>query len=248
MTNSQSVVVFGGNSDIARTTAQRLLSAGTNVFLTARTEQVASELRREFQCETGVAVASDSSSIDACVKNAEERFGTVDGVVNCIGSLLLKPAHITSDNDWNETLTTNLTSSFYILRAAVKAMTKQGGSIVLISSAAASIGLANHEAIAAAKAGILGLVRSAASTYASRGIRVNAVAPGLIKSKLTRKIWESETSLAASSQLHAIGRAGTPEEVASAIAWLLSPDNKWITGQTIGVDGGLSSVVPRTKL
>jgi NAD(P)-dependent dehydrogenase (short-subunit alcohol dehydrogenase family) len=182
------------------------------------------------------------------MKSAEERFGAVDGVLNCIGSLLLKPAHITSDNDWNETITTNLTSSFYILRAAVKSMTKQGGSIVLISSAAASIGLANHEAIAAAKAGILGLVRSAASTYASRGIRVNAVAPGLIRSKLTRKIWESETSLAASSQLHAIARAGTPEEVASAITWLLSPENKWITGQTIGVDGGLSSVVPRTKL
>lgn len=248
MTTPQTIVVFGGTSDIARATAHRLLRTGTNLLLTARNEQAANELQREFQCETDIAIAADSSTIDACVKKAEERFGAVDGVVNCMGSLLLKPAQITSDSDWNDTLTTNLTSSFYILRAAAKAMSNQGGSIVLISSAAASIGLANHEAIAAAKAGILGLMRSAASTYASRGIRVNAVAPGLIKSKLTRKICESETSLAASSQMHAIARPGTPEEVASAITWLLNPENKWITGQTIGVDGGLSSVVPRAKL
>jgi 3-oxoacyl-[acyl-carrier protein] reductase len=248
MTTPQTIVVFGGTSDIARATAHRLLRTGTNLFLTARNEQAADELRREFRCETDIAIAADSSTIDACVKKAEERFGAVDGVVNCMGSLLLKPAHITSDSEWTDTLTTNLTSSFYIVRAAAKAMSKQGGSIVLISSAAASIGLANHEAIAAAKAGILGLMRSAASTYANRGIRVNAVAPGLIKSKLTRKICESETSLAASSQMHAIARPGTPEEVASAITWLLDPENKWTTGQTIGVDGGLSSVVPRAKL
>ena len=248
MTTSQTIVIFGGTSDIARATAHRLLSTGTNLFLTARNEHAAEELQREFQCETGIAIAADSGTIDACMKKAEERFGSVDGVVNCMGSLLLKPAHITSDSEWHDTLTTNLTSSFYILRAATKAMNKQGGSIVLISSAAASIGLANHEAIAAAKAGILGLMRSAASTYAARGVRVNAVAPGLIKSKLTRKICESEASLAASSQMHAIGRPGAPEEVASAITWLLDPENKWITGQAIGVDGGLSSLVPRTKL
>lgn len=248
MTTSQTIIVFGGTSEIAKATARRLLMTGSTLLLTARNEQAAEELRREFQCETDVAIAADSSTIDACVKKAEERFGTVDGVVNCMGSLLLKPAHITSDRDWTDTLTTNLTSSFYIVRAAAKAMSKQGGSIVLISSAAASIGLANHEAIAAAKAGILGLMRSAAATYANRGVRVNAVAPGLIKSKLTQKICDSETSLAASSQLHAINRPGTPEEVASAITWLLNPENKWITGQTIGVDGGLSSVVPRTKL
>lgn len=248
MTTSPTIVIFGGTSDIAKATAHRVQSTGANLLLTARDEQSAAALQREFQCETGIAVGADSSTINACMLKAEERFGSVDGVVNCIGSLLLKPAHITSDNEWNDTLTTNLTSSFYIVRAAAKAMNKQGGSIVLISSAAASIGLANHEAIAAAKAGILGLMRSAASTYAGRGVRVNSVAPGLIKSKLTRKICESDASLAASSQLHAIGRPGTPEEVASAITWLLNPENRWITGQTIGVDGGLSSVVPRTKL
>ena len=119
-----------------------------------------------------------------------ERYGRIDGVVNCVGSLLLKPAHLTSDKEWDATLINNLHSAFYVLREAARIMMKGGGgSIVLISSAAARVGLANHEAIAAAKAGILGLTLSAAATYASKGIRVNAVAPGLVRTPMTERIW-----------------------------------------------------------
>jgi NAD(P)-dependent dehydrogenase (short-subunit alcohol dehydrogenase family) len=127
-------------------------------------------------------------------------------------------------------------------------MRQSGGSIVLVSSAAAQIGLSNHEAIAAAKAGIIGLTLSAAATYASRGIRVNAVSPGLVKSEMTRKLWETDEAAAMSAQMHAVGRLGEPEDVARAIAWLLDPDNTWVTGQTIGVDGGLGSVLTRMKM
>ena len=119
--------------------------------------------------------------------------------------------------------------------------------MVLCSSAAARIGLANHEAIAAAKAGIIGLTLSAAATYSNRGIRFNAVAPGLVKSEMTRTLWESEEAAAVSSQMHALGRLGKPEDVAAAIAFLLDPANAWITGQVLGVDGGLGSVLPRTR-
>ena len=165
-----------------------------------------------------------------------ERFGKIDGVVNCMGTVLLKPAHLTTDQEWHDTLSINLTSSFYLIRAAVKAMRQGGGSIVLISSAAAQIGLANHEAIAAAKAGIIGLTISAAATYAGLGIRLNAVAPGLVKSEMTRKLWESESAAAVSTQMHALGRLGEPDDIAKAIAWLLDSENNWITGQTICVD------------
>jgi 3-oxoacyl-[acyl-carrier protein] reductase len=127
-------------------------------------------------------------------------------------------------------------------------MRKSGGSIVLVSSAAAQIGLANHEAIAAAKAGIIGLMLSAAATYSNRGIRVNAVAPGLVKSQMTRKMWDTEQAAVASCQMHALGRLGEPEDVARAIAWLLDPLTSWVTGQTLGVDGGLGSVLTRTKI
>jgi NAD(P)-dependent dehydrogenase (short-subunit alcohol dehydrogenase family) len=121
-------------------------------------------------------------------------------------------------------------------------MRKSGGSIVLMTTAAARLGLANHEAIAAAKAGVIGLMQSAAASYASRGIRVNAVAPGLVKTGLTERIWSKETSAEYSRNMHALGRLGEPKDVASLIVWLLDPENDWITGQVFGVDGGLGTL------
>ena len=122
-----------------------------------------------------------------------------------------------------------------------------GGSVVLISSAAAMAGLANHEAIAAAKAGIIGLTVSAAATYAPQNLRVNAVAPGLTETPLTATITNNETSRKFSESMHALGRIGKPEDVARAIVFLLNPQNSWITGQVIAVDGGLSRVRPKLK-
>ena len=245
---SQSYVILGGTSCVAKALAQRIRAAGGNLLLTTRDASSAAELAEQFSCQTAVASADNSTSIDGAVQLAVERFGRIDGVVNCIGSVLLKPAHLTTDQEWHDTLSINLTSSFFLIRAAVKAMRQGGGSIVLISSAAAQIGLANHEAIAAAKAGIMGLTLSAAATYAGRGIRVNSVAPGLVKSEMTRKLWDTESAAAASKQMHALGRLGEPDDIAKAIAWLLDSENNWITGQTISVDGGLSAVVPRTRV
>ena len=108
-------------------------------------------------------------------------------------------------------------------------------------------GLANHEAIAAAKAGILGLTLSAAATYAGQNLRVNAVAPGLTETPLTAALTSNETSRKFSEAMHALGRLGKPEDVARAIMFLLDPANSWITGQVLEVDGGLSSVRPKMK-
>jgi NAD(P)-dependent dehydrogenase (short-subunit alcohol dehydrogenase family) len=124
-------------------------------------------------------------------------------------------------------------------------MAKEGGSVVLISTAAASLGMGNHEAIAAAKGGVEGLVRAAAATYATKGLRFNAVAPGLVESPLSKDIVENENARKISESLHPLRRLGAPKDVARAVAWLLDPENAWVTGQVFGVDGGLSRVQPR---
>ena len=160
---------------------------------------------------------------------------------------MLKPAHSTSDEEFRKTVETNLFTAFAAVRVGAKLMKEQGGSIVLFASAAAEIGIQNHEAIAAAKGGVIGLARSAAATYAPYNVRVNVVSPGLIKTDLTRSIWNNPASAEASTRLHALGRLGSPEHVASLATWLLDPENDWITGQVIGVDGGLGHVLPQRR-
>ena len=127
------------------------------------------------------------------------------------------------------TIAVNLTTSFHVVRAAVRGFSPQGGSIVLVA-AAAQVGLANHEVFAAAKAGIIGLSLAAAASYASRGIRVNCVSPGLTRTPMTARITGSEASLKATTQMHALGRVGEATEVASGIAWLLDLEQGWVTG------------------
>ena len=108
-------------------------------------------------------------------------------------------------------------------------------------------GSAGTSADCASKNGVEGIMQAAAIECAPFGIRVNTVAPGLVKSEITRKLWESEAAAAMSSQMHALGRLGEPDDIAKAVAWLLDPENSWITGQTISVDGGLGSIMPRMK-
>ena len=194
----------------------------------------------------GLAVPTDATRLESMqhlFEATKTRYGRIDGIVNCAGSFFLKPAHATSEAEWHETLAANLTTAFMTVRAGSRAL-EPGGSIVLLASAAARVGFANHEAIAAAKAGVIGLTLSAAATYAPRGIRVNAVAPGLTRTPGTERIVEGPSG-EASRGMHPLGRLGEPDDVAAAIAWLLDSAQSWVTGQVIGVDGGISTVRPR---
>ncbi len=228
-------LVIAASSGIGQATVSLLKQAGHTVWTTARD---ASKITPDVILD-----ATDFQAVEAMFKQA----GDIDGVVNCSGSLFLKSAHLTSKEQYQAVMDASLTTAFATVRAAGKVMNK-GGSVVLISSAAAMEGLANHEAIAAAKAGILGLTLSAAATYAGQNLRVNAVAPGLTETPMTAALTGNETSRKVSEAMHALGRLGKPEDIARAIVFLLDPANAWITGQVLAVDGGLSRVRPKMKV
>ncbi len=227
-------LVIAASSGIGQATVSLLKQAGHTVWTTARdTSKITPDALLD---------ATDFQAVEDVFKQA----GDIDGVVNCSGSLFLKSAHLTSKEQYQAVMDASLTTAFATVRAAGKVMNK-GGSVVLISSAAAMEGLANHEAIAAAKAGILGLTLSAAATYAGQNLRVNAVAPGLTETPMTAALTGNETSRKVSEAMHALGRLGKPEDIARAIVFLLDPANSWITGQVLAVDGGLSRVRPKMK-
>ena len=244
--SQSSLLIVGATGGIGSALVRQLAPFGCRLSLAARDAARLEALAGEVLADTYEVDATDSAAVDHCLAQVMAKNGRLDGVVNCVGSLLLKPAHSTSDQDWAAVLAANLTSSFYILRSAAEVMMRQGGgSIVLMASAVARRGMINHEAIAASKAGVVGLAQSAAATYARYNIRVNCVAPGLTRTPLTRALTGNEASLKASSALHPLGRIGEPDEVASAIRWFLDPQQAWVTGQVLAVDGGLSSVQPR---
>lgn len=230
--------MIGGAGGIGSAVARKLAAKGIELLLCGRTQETLAEIASATGASARVVDARDPDAVEAVVVS----FGPIDGLVNCAGSILLKPAHLTTAAEWRETMETNLTTAYAAVRAGVKAMSSNGGSIVLCSTAAARTGLANHEAIAAAKAGVIGLTLSAAATYGPRNIRVNCVAPGLVDTPLASRITSNTAALNMSKAMHALGRIGRAEDVAGAIAWLLDPENSWITGQVLGVDGGLGSV------
>jgi NAD(P)-dependent dehydrogenase (short-subunit alcohol dehydrogenase family) len=239
---TQAVFVLGASGGVGSALCRTLHARGVRLALAGRDASRLEPLARELGALAVPLADGSMASIGAAVASSVEELGGLDGAVCCAGSLLLKPAHRTTDEEYRATLAANLDAAFAVVRGATQAMLKRGGSIVLVSSAAARLGLANHEAIAAAKAGIEGLTRAAAASGAPRGIRVNAVAPGLTRTPLTEGLLSASASEQASLSMHALGRLGEPEDIARAIAWLLDPEQSWVTGQVLGVDGGLGSV------
>ena len=222
-------LIIAASSAIGQEIVRKLTLQGDTVFTTARD---ATKIQPDALLD-----ATDFDAVDEVFKQA----GNIDGVVNCSGSLLLKSAHMTSKSEYQSVIDASLTTSFATIRSAGKHM-KNGGSVVLISSAAALTGLANHEAIAAAKAGVVGLAKAAAATYAPLSLRFNVVSPGLTDTPLTERIITNPNSLKYSLNMHPLGRIGGVDDIARAVVFLLDPLNSWITGQVLSVDGGLSSL------
>lgn len=227
-------LIIAASSTIGQKVTELLKQQQHQVFTTARDDH---KIKPDFFLD-----ATDFSAVESLFA----QIGILDGVVNCAGSLLLRAAHLTTEQQYVDTMQASLTTSFAVVRAAGKYMT-HGGSVVLISSAAAQIGLANHEAIAAAKAGVEGLARAAAATYAAQNLRFNVIAPGLVETHLSENLLKSELARKASESMHPLARLGQAEDIANAICFLLDKKNTWITGAVLPIDGGLAHLKSKVK-
>lgn len=238
---NSAIVVFGGTGGIGASLARRLTRDGLTTVLVARNEQPLQELSKELGCHYHLCDVTSEQEVQNVLATIARDF-QVSGVAVCIGSILLKPAHLTSLEEFTETWKVNVQTAFLVLKHSVPLMRANGGSILLFASAAAEIGLANHEAIAAAKGAVIGLTKSTAATYAGNQIRVNCIAPGLVRTQLSEKMTQNPASEKASLAFHPLNRLGEPEDIAGLAVWLLSEEGRWATGQVFTVDGGLSGL------
>tara|TARA_B100001113_G_scaffold232462_1_gene190978 strand:+ start:174 stop:902 length:729 start_codon:yes stop_codon:yes gene_type:complete len=239
------VVIFGATGGIGKCLSAEL-AKDNNLFLGSRNkdkiENLLSLIDTQSLCSGIELDATKFESVKYFLEKAANFLGSIDCIINCTGSLLLKPAHLTNEDELENVFKTNVYSSFSIIKYGFKYLRKNGGSMIFFSSAAAMVGLKNHEAIAAAKGAISSMVLSSASTYSKYNIRLNAIAPGLVQTPLTDKITSNKISLEYSKSIHGLNRIGKPENFIPIIKSLIDKRSDWITGQTIAIDGGLSNV------
>jgi NAD(P)-dependent dehydrogenase (short-subunit alcohol dehydrogenase family) len=191
--------------------------------------------------------AIDPDSVASVVEKAHSHFGRVTGVANCVGNMVLKPAHLTDLAEFRSSLDMNLVSAFNVVKGSVRHMMQSGGgSIALCSAAVAHRGFANIEAVAAAKGGVASLSQAAAATYAEHDIRVNCVAPGVVDTPMTEQLTKPEGARKdTEGMLPLHNKITSPQDVATALEFLLRPSNSMITGALLTVDGGMSVMSPR---
>jgi len=241
---NQVAVVTGAGRGIGHAIAVRLAKEGARVASVSRTESNAQKTADEInslRADAAKAYAVDVAEQAAVQKAAAqifEDFGRVDILVNNAGVTRDGLSMRMSMDDWDTVLNTNLKGAFNFTQAIMRPMIKQrSGRIINISSIAGLIGNAGQANYAASKAGLIGLTKTLARELASRGITVNAVAPGLIETDMTTVL--SEEIRQAILQKVPLGKLGEPDDIAGAVAYLASPEAKYITGQVLTVDGGM---------
>lgn len=242
--DGKTALVTGASRGIGRAIALRLAAEGARVAINyAGNVKAAEEVKAAIEAAGGTAIlcradVADSAAVEAMVADVAKEFGAIDILVNNAGitrdSLLMRM----KDEDFAKVLDTNLKGVFYCTKAVAKLMMKKrAGRIINMASVVGLVGNAGQTNYAAAKAGVIGFSKSAAKELASRGITVNAVAPGFIGTDMTADLPESVKEKALSDI--PLGRAGQTEDVANAVLFLASDQASYITGQVVHVDGGM---------
>ena len=238
-------IVTGSARGIGRTIALKLAEVGATVVVNdigevQPLENLAEEIRAmNRQSLAVIADVSSSAEVTRLVDTAVSAYGSVDILVNNAGITRDQLVMRMSDEDWDKVLTVNLKSAFLCTRTVLRHMVKQRwGRIISISSIAGVVGNAGQANYASAKAGIIGFTKTIAKEVASRGITANAIAPGVIETQMTQQLDEKQRQEL--KQHIPLGYFGSPQDVAEAVAFLASAEARYITGQVLGVDGGMA--------
>jgi len=242
--DGQVAIVTGGARGIGFAIAENLAARGASIVIfDVLPDEAAASARKIAECGVkalGLQVdVTDEESVDAAVKKAREEFGQMDILVNNAGitrdSLLLRM----KAEDWDMVLAVNLRGVFLCTKAVARYMCKaRAGRIVNIASVVGIVGNPGQANYSASKAGVIGLTKTSAREFASRGVLVNAVAPGYIDTAMTKAISEEARESALSQT--PLGRLGRPEDVAAAVSFLCGPESAFITGHVVPVDGGMA--------
>lgn len=238
-------LVTGARGGIGRALVARLKARGLNVAAVGREHASLAEVDADLHIEADTTtLAGAAAALAACQAHAG---AGPSWLAHAVGSTLVAPLHRTREEQAREVLRVNLESSLWVLQAWIAALSGGPGAAVFASSVVARIGVANHEAIAAAKGGVEALVRSAAATYAAQGLRINAVAPGLTDTNMTAGMLKLPAMREGAGKQYPLGGIQSADDVAGVMDWLLSPDSARLTGQVLAVDGGFTTVRPLVK-